>query len=96
MRGVRRAVSEGLVVERRTDAEALEDFYRLHLQTRRRLGVPTQPRGFIRGLEQVFSDGAGHVLAVKDAGRTVAAAVFVSGGAGTGLQVRRLGRRLAP
>jgi lipid II:glycine glycyltransferase (peptidoglycan interpeptide bridge formation enzyme) len=79
---VRRALREGLAVQRRTDGAALDEFYRLHLHTRRHLGVPTQPRRFIRELEAVFAAGAGHVLTVTDAERMVAAAVFISGGEG--------------
>ena len=47
--------------ERRTDAEALDAFYSLHLKTRRRLGVPTQPKRFIRRFERLFDAGLGFV-----------------------------------
>jgi CelD/BcsL family acetyltransferase involved in cellulose biosynthesis len=78
MRGVRRAQREGLVTERRTDAEALDTFYRLHAATRRRLGVPTQPRRFILGFADLFAKGLGFVLLVRDAGRAIAAGVFLT------------------
>jgi CelD/BcsL family acetyltransferase involved in cellulose biosynthesis len=77
-RGARRAEREGLRVERREDGEALDAFYALHLATRRRLGVPTQPRRFIRRFEQLFEAGLGFVQIVRDAGRPVAAAVFLT------------------
>jgi CelD/BcsL family acetyltransferase involved in cellulose biosynthesis len=81
MRGVRRARREGLVAERRTDADALDGFYRLHLVTRSRLGAPTQPRAFIRDLEALFRQGLGFVLTIRrDGGPTVAAAVFLHHG----------------
>jgi CelD/BcsL family acetyltransferase involved in cellulose biosynthesis len=78
MRGVRRAQREGLVAERRTDAEALAVFYRLHAATRRRLGAPTQPRRFILRFADLFDRGLGFVVLVRDAGRAVAGAVFLT------------------
>ena len=77
LRGVRRAEKEGLTVERRTDAEALADFYRLHVATRRRQGVPTQPRSFILRFADLFDRGLGFVLVVRDGDKPVAAAVFL-------------------
>ena len=64
LRGVRRARREGLSTVVRTDRTALECFYRLHVGTRRRLGVPTQPRRFILGLDTLFAEGLGFVLVV--------------------------------
>jgi CelD/BcsL family acetyltransferase involved in cellulose biosynthesis len=78
LRGVRRALREGLVAERRTDAAALAAFYRLHAGNRRRLGVPTQPRRFIMRFGDLFARGLGFVMLVVDAGRPVAGALFLS------------------
>lgn len=78
LRGVRRAQREGLTSERRTDAAALGTFYALHVRTRRRLGVPTQPRRFILGLERLFAEGLGFVLLVHAGERAVAAGVFLT------------------
>lgn len=80
MRGVRRAVRAGLHAERRTDREALAAFFRLHVHTRRRLGVPTQPRKFILGLEELFAHGLGFVLLVRHDERAVAGGVFLTQG----------------
>jgi CelD/BcsL family acetyltransferase involved in cellulose biosynthesis len=77
-RGVRRAVREGLTAELRTDAAALRRFYSLHVGTRRRLGVPTQPRRFILAFETLFAQGLGFVLLVRRGDRAVAAAVFLT------------------
>jgi CelD/BcsL family acetyltransferase involved in cellulose biosynthesis len=77
-RNVRTARRESLRLERRTDASALDAFYRLHLKTRRRLGVPTQPRRFIRRFEQLFAAGLGFVATVFDGPRPIAAAVFLT------------------
>jgi CelD/BcsL family acetyltransferase involved in cellulose biosynthesis len=76
-RNVRRAEREGLVSELRTDAGALGAFYRLHVLTRSRLGVPTQPRRFVLRFAELFSAGLGFVLLVGHEGRPVAGAVFL-------------------
>ena len=77
-RGVRRAQREGLHAVRETDRPALEAFFRLHVATRRRLGVPTQPRRFILAFEHLFSQGLGFVLLVRSDERPLAAGVFLT------------------
>ncbi len=77
LRGARRAAREGLSVERSTDPAALAAFYRLHVRTRARLGVPTQPRGFVLRFHELFADGLGFVLVVRTGDRPVAAAVVL-------------------
>jgi CelD/BcsL family acetyltransferase involved in cellulose biosynthesis len=79
-RGVRRAVREGLQTTRCVDRSALLAFYRLHAATRRRLGVPTQPRRFILGFEELFQQGLGFVLLVHRQGQPIAAGVFLTFG----------------
>lgn len=80
MRGVRRARREGLTAVRRTDAAALAAFYRLHVATRARLGVPTQPRAFVMRFAELFAQGLGFVLLVGRDARPCAAAVFLTFG----------------
>lgn len=78
-RGARKAEKLGLRIERRTDAQALEDFYELHLETRRHQGVPIQSKRFIRRFASMFDRGLGHVVLVVDGdGPTIAAALFVT------------------
>jgi lipid II:glycine glycyltransferase (peptidoglycan interpeptide bridge formation enzyme) len=77
---VRRARREGLSAEHRSDPAALAAFYRLHVATRARLGVPTQPRRFIMSFADLFADGLGFVLSVGDGARPHAAAVFLTFG----------------
>lgn len=79
-RNARRARREGLRGERTTGAAALDAFYSLHLATRRRLGVPTQPKAFIARLAELFEAGLGFVWVVRDGDRAVAAAVFLTHG----------------
>ena len=78
-RNVSKALRAGLevrVAENEDDLARL--FYDLHLRTRRRLGIPVQPRRFFRllwrnGLER----GLGHALLVLERGRPIAGAVFL-------------------
>jgi CelD/BcsL family acetyltransferase involved in cellulose biosynthesis len=77
-RGIKKARREGLRAERRTDVAALDAFYALHMRTRRKLGVPTQPKRFIRGFEPLFAEGLGFVELILDEDRPIAAAVFLT------------------
>jgi CelD/BcsL family acetyltransferase involved in cellulose biosynthesis len=77
-RGERRARREGLRVEFRTDGGALAEFFGLHVRTRKRQGVPTQPRRFIMAFEDLFAQGLGFVVLVRDGRVPAAAAVFLS------------------
>ena len=68
-------------MEKRTDAAGLDIFYRLHLETRRRLGVPTQPKSFIDRFAGLFDAGRGGVWLVRDEeGEPIAAAVYLTHG----------------
>jgi lipid II:glycine glycyltransferase (peptidoglycan interpeptide bridge formation enzyme) len=59
--------------------DLVDTFYRLHLQTRRRQGVPVQPRRFFRLLwENAIATGLGSVLIVEASAQPIAAAVFLS------------------
>jgi CelD/BcsL family acetyltransferase involved in cellulose biosynthesis len=77
---IRQAEQRGVTVRRGTKPEDLtEVFYRLHLRTRRRLGVPVQPRRFFRMLwDSMIRPGLGLVLIAEAAGRPVAAAVVLA------------------
>jgi CelD/BcsL family acetyltransferase involved in cellulose biosynthesis len=77
-RGVAKARREQVVIERATYTAALDAFYRLHLRTRRRQGIPTQPKRFIRSFVELFERDLGFVLLARHHGRVIAAAVFLS------------------
>jgi hypothetical protein len=58
--------------------EAVDAFYALHLLTRRRLGVPVQPKRFFRMLhERVIAPGLGFVVLARHKSRPVAAAIVL-------------------
>lgn len=75
--GASRARRQGVTVAQRTDRAAVDEFFRLHVQTRHRLGVPTQPRKFFHGLTALFDHGLGFVLVAELDGRPIAAAVYL-------------------
>ncbi|HET8606519.1 MAG TPA: GNAT family N-acetyltransferase [Gaiellaceae bacterium] len=79
-RNVVRAQREGVVVrpgERRSDL--VDVFYGLHLRTRRRQGVPVQPRRFFRLLwDGLAEPGLARVLLAYAGATPVAGAVFLA------------------
>jgi CelD/BcsL family acetyltransferase involved in cellulose biosynthesis len=78
IRNIKKARREHLRMERRTDAGALDTFYSLLVETRHRLGVPTQPRRFIRRFEDLFAGDLGFVGTIFDGSRPIAAGVFLT------------------
>ena len=54
-RHLRRARAAGVTVECSRDAEAMDFFFNLQLESRRRLGVPSQPLRFFRTVHEVFA-----------------------------------------
>jgi CelD/BcsL family acetyltransferase involved in cellulose biosynthesis len=82
-RNIRRAERESKVTIRRGDrrADLTRAFYHLHAQTRRRLGMPVQPRRFFEALwSHVLAAGHGWLLLAETADHTpVAGAVFLRG-----------------
>jgi CelD/BcsL family acetyltransferase involved in cellulose biosynthesis len=79
-RHIAQAGRNGVTIRPAKGSEDLVDtFYRLHLRTRRRFGVPIQPRRFFRMLwESVISTGLGSVLIAEASASPVAAEVFLS------------------
>lgn len=67
-RSIRKSEKEGVVVKACTTYAEFELFYRLQVMTRRRLGVPAQPRLFFRGVwDYLIMPGFGiALLAFKD------------------------------
>lgn len=84
-RALRKAAQNGVTVRVSDSSEAMELFYRLHLRTRQRHGVPPQPRSFFRNIRsEIFAEGHGFVVIAEHGGCPVAAAVFLHFGT-TGL-----------
>src|SRR5262249_57488518 len=77
---VRQAERRGLRARVGRTADDVEAFYRLHLLTRRRQGVPIQPRRFFGAIWQhLIAAGHGRVVLVETPeGRPVAGAVVLA------------------
>lgn len=81
-RAVRKAEREQVTVEVRTDPDAVVAFCRLHARSRRRHGLPPQPRRFFEAIrEELFESGLGSVVLASREAAPVAAAVFLLAGA---------------
>jgi hypothetical protein len=69
-------VREGVTVERRTDLDAMKEFMRLNVLTRRKLGVPPQPdRFFLNFHRRMIAAGHGFVTLALHDHRVIAASV---------------------
>ncbi|PKQ15527.1 MAG: hypothetical protein CVT67_08905 [Actinobacteria bacterium HGW-Actinobacteria-7] len=77
-RNVRTSEKKGVRIEWGRGHEDLDAFYRLHLETRRRQGVPIQPRRFFDLLgSNLIDKGLGFVLLAYKDEQCLAAAVFL-------------------
>jgi Acetyltransferase (GNAT) domain len=80
-RAIRKAEKSGVKAERLRSWESVLDFYRLHVETRRRHGLPPQPVGFFRNIfREVIEPGLGFVVRATLGSRCVAAAIFLQFG----------------
>ena len=70
--------------------EAVGDFYQLHVQTRRRHGLPPQPASFFFNIyDQIIKPGHGFTVLARRGSRTIAAAIFFQFRKKRSLQIRR-------
>jgi CelD/BcsL family acetyltransferase involved in cellulose biosynthesis len=78
-RNIRKAEKAGLEVRRAEERDDLtRTYFDLHAETRRRLGVPPQPRRFFESLwRHVLDQGLGHLLLAYHGSTAVAGAVFL-------------------
>jgi CelD/BcsL family acetyltransferase involved in cellulose biosynthesis len=79
-RNIARSEQERVSVERVCGREDIvETFYALHVRTRRRQGVPVQPRRFFEAIWRlIIAPGLGFVSIARVGGQAIAAAVFFS------------------
>jgi hypothetical protein len=76
-RAVRKAQRNGLSVSVQNSPDTMDKFYKLHVRTRRRHGVPPQPRSFFINIQRhLISAGYGFIVLVECQKRAVAAAMF--------------------
>ncbi len=82
-RAIRKAEESKLSVEISRSRESVTEFYRLHVQTRRRHGLPPQPLSFFNNIfDEVIQSGSGFVVRASRKSRSVAAAIFLQFGRG--------------
>jgi len=68
---------EGLYAVVSIDPKGINEFYSLHLKTRKRLGVPIQPKRFFRILfEQLIAVGLGFIILIYKDSNCIGAGVF--------------------
>jgi hypothetical protein len=78
-RRIRRSRELGVEAVLSRSPGELAAFYQLHCETRRRQGVPVQPRRFIENLwQKVIEPGLGFVVTARWGGAPVATAVFLA------------------
>lgn len=78
-RGIRKALREGVEVRLLRSPDGLAAFYRLHCLTRRKLGVPVQPRRFFDGLGRtIIQNGFGFLLLAYKSEQPIAGAIVLS------------------
>ena len=76
-RAVRKAQRTGLSVRIGSGADAMAKFYKLHVRTRRRHGLPPQPCSFFLNIERhLLNAGHGFIVLIELGKRPLAAAMF--------------------
>jgi Acetyltransferase (GNAT) domain len=76
-RSIRKGLASGLTTEVRSDPDALDEFYRLHLLTRRKQGVPIQPQRYFNLFQRmILNQGLGFVTLTREGARVLSAGVF--------------------
>lgn len=75
---INKAEKDGVMVRKGTSWEYVMLFYRLHLQTRRRLGVPIQPLRYFRSMwKNIIDQDLGYILLAYQGEQLLAGAVFL-------------------
>jgi hypothetical protein len=77
-RNIKEAEKRGVQIEKGTSLQNLEAFYKMHLETRRRHGIPVQPWQFFLLLrEQILIPGLGFILLAHKNGNCLSGAVYL-------------------
>lgn len=76
-RAIRKAERSNVSAFIGRNRQAISDFYRLHVQTRRRHGLPPQPASFFLNIyEHIIRPGLGFTVLAQRESRPIAAAIF--------------------
>jgi lipid II:glycine glycyltransferase (peptidoglycan interpeptide bridge formation enzyme) len=78
VRCIKKASNFGVIVSRSVELESLMDFYDLHLMTRKRQGVPTQPKTFfLKFWRYLIQNQMGFIMLAHHENKVISAAVFL-------------------
>ena len=76
-RAIRKAERSDVTATVVRNRPAIGDFYRLHVQTRRRHGLPPQPASFFLNIyDHIIKPGLGFIVLAQRGSRPIAAAIF--------------------
>jgi len=76
-RAIRKAERRGVSALILRNRQAISDFYQLHVQTRRRHGLPPQPVSFFLNIyKHIVRSGLGFIVLARHGSRSIAAAIF--------------------
>lgn len=79
-RAITKAEHAGVAIKVSRDADAMRAYYQLHCKTRRKHGLPPQPRRFFEVLQEFMFSGGGTAVLAYMGDRAIAGAVFLWGG----------------
>jgi len=75
---IQKSIRDGLTSIIKTDYESVIEFYKLHLLTRKKLGVPMQPKKFFYHLwNEIINKGMGYVFLVKLDDKVISSGIFI-------------------
>jgi Acetyltransferase (GNAT) domain len=76
-RAIRKAERSDVSARVVRNRQAIDDFYQLHVQTRRRHGLPPQPASFFLNIyEHIVRPGLGFIVLARHGSRPIASAIF--------------------
>ena len=76
-RNIKKAVKEGVQIKFETSLEALNEFYRLQVITRKRHGLPPQPFKFFKAIyENIIAKNLGVIVSAFYANKIIASAIY--------------------
>jgi lipid II:glycine glycyltransferase (peptidoglycan interpeptide bridge formation enzyme) len=77
IRGIRKGLKEKITAEISTSQESLDYFYKLHITTRKKQGMPVQPKNFFKLFyEKIILKKLGFLVIVKKGFIPIAGAIF--------------------
>ncbi|MEM4396768.1 MAG: GNAT family N-acetyltransferase [Candidatus Woesearchaeota archaeon] len=78
---IQKAFKEGLTYEISDDIQSVENFYKLHLITRRKLGIPIQPKKFFFHIwNEIIKNGYGFIVLVYKNSKVISSGIFLGTG----------------